>query len=104
MKGKYSKETAISLLRDKAAFLSSMGETRCPQRCDFSEEEVVAVKAFLGPWPRALEQAGLKPVSHPEREIKRQERRRLAKRKTTAARLAAKAAHGAAAPENERAD
>ena len=92
MKGKYSREAALSLLRDKAAFLRSAGETRCPQRSDFSEEEVVAIKAFLGPWPRALEQAGLKPVSHPEREIRRQERRILAKRKTTAAKIAARKA------------
>ena len=72
MKGKYSTETAIALLREKAQALKEAGETRCPCRGDFSEEEVVAIKAFLGPWPRALEQAGLKPVSHPEREIRRQ--------------------------------
>ena len=55
----------------------------------------MAVKAFLGPWPRALEQAGLKPVSHSEREIRRQERRILAKRKTTAAKIAARRAKDA---------
>ena len=90
MKGKYSTEAALALLREKAQALQAMGETRCPCRGDFSEEEVVAIKAFLGPWPRALEQAGLKPVSHPEREIRRQERRILAKRKTTAAKIAAR--------------
>ena len=90
MKGKYSRETALALLRETAQALEALGETRCPCRGDFSEEEVVAIKAFLGPWPRALEQAGLKPVSHPEREIRRQERRILAKRKTTAAKIAAR--------------
>ena len=29
-------------------------------RADFSNEEIIAVKAFLGPWPRALEAAGLR--------------------------------------------
>ena len=33
---------------------------RYPKRSDFSEKEVVAIKAFLGPWPRALEAAGVK--------------------------------------------
>lgn len=96
MKGKYSTETALVLLRKKAQALKEVGETRYPRRGDFSEEEVVAIKAFLGPWPRALEQAGLKPVSHPEREIRRQERRILAKRKTTAAKIAARRAKEAA--------
>ena len=59
MKGKYSTEAALALLREKARALQAAGETRCPRRGDFSEEEVVAIKAFLGPWPRALEQAGL---------------------------------------------
>ena len=98
MKGKYSTETALVLLRKKAQALKEAGETRCPRRGDFSEEEVVAIKAFLGPWPRALEQAGLKPVSHPEREIRRQERRILARRKTTAAKIAARRAKEAAEP------
>ena len=26
----------------------------------YAEKEVVAIKAFLGPWPRALEKAGVK--------------------------------------------
>ena len=33
---------------------------RYPKRSDFSEQEVVAIKAFLGPWPRALEKSGVK--------------------------------------------
>ena len=90
MKEKYTRQTALLLLKDKAQKLEAAGETRRPCRSDFAEEEVVAIKAFLGPWPRALEQAGLKPVSHPERETKRQERRILAKRKTTMAKIAAR--------------
>ena len=55
---KYTKEECIALLKEKYVFLN--GE-RYPKRSDFTNEEVVAVKAFLGPWPRALEKAGLKP-------------------------------------------
>jgi len=52
---KYTKADAIELLRSKAE------ETqRLPKRSDFTESEVVAIKAFLGPMPRALEAAGLK--------------------------------------------
>ncbi len=101
MKGKYSREAAIALLRDKAQALRAAGEKRCPCRGDFSEEEVVAVKAFLGPWPRALEQAGLKPVSYPEREARRQERRILAKRRATVAKVAARGAKKAAEQSDE---
>lgn len=71
--------------------MQAAGETRCPCRSDFSDEEVVAIKAFLGPWPRALEQAGLKAVSHPEREKRRRERRIEAKRRATDAKKAEKA-------------
>ncbi len=52
---KYTKADAIDLLCKKAE------EThRLPKRSDFTESEVVAIKAFLGPMPRALEAAGLK--------------------------------------------
>ena len=58
---KYTREDCITLLSDKYAELQSKGLTRYPQRSDFEPEEVVAIKAFLGPWPRALEAAGVKP-------------------------------------------
>ena len=41
--------------------LSDAGEDRYPKRSDFADDEVVLIKAHLGPWPRALEAAGLKP-------------------------------------------
>ena len=56
-----TKEDCIALLREKQAQLRSQGEERYPQRSDFANEEVVAVKAHLGPWPRALEAAEIKP-------------------------------------------
>ncbi len=34
---------------------------RTPKKTDFDEVERSRIKAFLGPWPRALEAAGLKP-------------------------------------------
>ncbi len=52
---------AITLLQQKACALQAQGLARYPARSDFSQSEVMAIKAFLGPWPRALEAAGLKP-------------------------------------------
>ena len=58
---KYTREDCIALLTDKYKELQNKGLTRYPQRSDFEQSEVVAIKAFLGPWPRALEAAGVKP-------------------------------------------
>jgi hypothetical protein len=58
---KYDAARCVALLRDKHAALLSAGSERYPRRADFSEEQVVAIKAHLGPWPRALEAAGIKP-------------------------------------------
>lgn len=58
---KIDREGALELLRSKQAELTARGENRYPKREDFTPEQVCAVKAFLGPWPRALEKAGLKP-------------------------------------------
>lgn len=33
---------------------------RIPLKADFEEFERMQIKTFLGPWPRALEEAGLK--------------------------------------------
>jgi len=61
MKGKYNREEGIRLLIEKQKMLHEQGIARYPQRSDFTSEEVCGIKAFLGPWPRALEAAGLKP-------------------------------------------
>ena len=58
----YTRETAIALLQAKAHALAESGQNRYPRRADFSEREVIAIKAFLGAWPRALEKAGVKPM------------------------------------------
>ena len=73
-------EDCISLLRDKHTELTCTGENRYPCRSDFSEREVVAIKAFLGPWPRALEAAGIKAPRDDDRKQKNKEKRARAKR------------------------
>ena len=61
MKGNYGANVCILLLQEKHRELLAAGLSRYPQRDDFAPDEVVAIKAHLGPWPRALEAAGLKP-------------------------------------------
>lgn len=49
------KSWAEELLRQKQIELG-----RIPRKDDFDEKTRSRIKAFLGPWPRALEAAGLK--------------------------------------------
>ncbi len=49
---------AIKLLQEKAKVVN-----RLPKKSDFTQSEVCLIKAKLGPWNRALEEAGLKEVS-----------------------------------------
>ena len=60
---KHKREDCLSMLKEKYEELQRLGMDRYPQRSDFSEADVVAIKAFLGPWPRALELAGIKPTA-----------------------------------------
>ena len=78
----YTKNDCMVLLQRKYAELQSAGETRYPAQKDFTGREVTAIKAFLGPWPRALEAAGVKEAD-PERLLKKQEKRKVKKRKKT---------------------
>jgi len=52
------KNTCIILLQQKARELG-----RLPKKSDFTSAEICLIKAKLGPWNRALEQAELKPIS-----------------------------------------
>ena len=54
-------EACIALLRRRYDELRAQNTDSYPKRSDFTEQEVVAIKAYLGPWPRALEAAGIKP-------------------------------------------
>lgn len=58
---------AVELLKEKAQKLG-----RLPKKDDFDEATRSRIKAFLGPWPRALEAAGLKE----EKQKKRQKKQR----------------------------
>lgn len=49
------KDWAVRQLRQKRAEMD-----RLPRKEDFDEATRSRIKAFLGPWPRALEAAGLK--------------------------------------------
>ena len=77
---RYQKEDCVALLNDKYKELQSNGLSRYPQRSDFEDREVVAIKAFLGPWPRALEAAGIKPQRSDDRLERNREKRIRAKR------------------------
>lgn len=61
------------------------GLERYPRRSDFTDREVVAIKAFLGPWPRALEAAGIKPPRDDDRAQRNKEKRIRAKKRRIAA-------------------
>lgn len=91
---KISKEDAINLLKEKYESILKTGENRFPKRSDFSEKEVVAIKAFLGPWPRALELAGIKEPRDDNKAQKNKEKRILAKRRKNALRKEQKSVKG----------
>ena len=83
------RENAIQLLRQMQDRLCAAGETRLPRRGDFSDSEVCLIKAHLGPWPRALEAAGLKPPRSDGQAQRRPEKRIRQKRRCTEVRRAA---------------
>lgn len=58
---KICREDAVLLLKNKYTEILDAGEARYPKRSDFSDAEVNLIKSFFGPWPRALEAAGIKP-------------------------------------------
>lgn len=56
------KEWAIETLRQKNEELG-----RLPKKTDFDVATMSRIKAFLGPWPRALEAAELKEAKKKQR-------------------------------------
>ena len=54
MKSDAQKQEYIKKLTEKANQLG-----RLPKKSDFETEQVVKIKSLFGPWPHALEQAGL---------------------------------------------
>ena len=64
------KQWAADMLRSKQQELG-----RLPKKDDFDEVTRARIKAFLGPWPRALEAAGLKEAKpRPAKPRKRNEK------------------------------
>lgn len=56
-KAAWAKEQLISMQKQLG---------RLPKKTDFDEATRSRIKAFLGPWPRALESAGLKEKTEPK--------------------------------------
>ena len=69
-----TRDDCIALLKNKYEEIRSQGRSDFPKRSDFSENEVIAVKSFFGPWPRAREAAGIKPVNKERIEKKKQKK------------------------------
>ena len=69
------KNWAVGLLCEKAEELG-----RLPKKDDFDEITRSRLKAFLGPWPRALEAAGLKEAKDMPKKSKK---RKKATKKST---------------------
>ena len=83
MQEKSRKEECVQLLCSKAKELDKL-----PVKADFSVEEVAKIKSLLGPWPRALEAAGLKEPKNSESIHKNHGKQIRAKARKTLARYA----------------
>lgn len=84
-----TKEECIALLQKKYEELKAQGRSDYPKRADFSEKEVIVIKSYFGPWPRALEAAGIKPVN--EELLEKKKQKKIArKRKKTQRKIEAK--------------
>lgn len=70
MNSNLSKEECIVLLRQV-----NQKENRYPKKSDFTEQEVARIKSLFGPWPRALEAAGITGSKETERAEKRARRK-----------------------------
>ena len=73
MRNRLTREDYIRMLQKKADDLG-----RFPKKADFDEQTVSMIKSLFGPWPRALETAGIKQPNY-ERLRKRREKRRRAR-------------------------
>lgn len=87
-----TREACIKILADKMNEITSDIEKGIkrhplPVKEDFTIEELGMIKAYLGPWPRALEAAGLKPEREQSRKELNKEKRIRARRRRSAARL-----------------
>lgn len=74
-----TKEYYIELLRKVAE-----KEGRLPRKSDFSNDDVNRIKGYFGPWPWALEAAGLKESKEAERKEKNIARRQRSRERRKA--------------------
>lgn len=82
MKKDDKKGYAVELLRERYELLG-----RLPKRSDFESNEVCLIKQQLGPWPRALETAGLKQTSKLVSAKKNRMKHKLARQNKKSAKL-----------------
>lgn len=75
MKSDEKKSWAEELLHQKKEELGRM-----PRKDDFDEPTRSRIKAFLGPWPRALEAVGLKESKSSQKNRKKEKRLPLSPR------------------------
>lgn len=78
---KLTRQDCIYRLKEKYMLLD-----RYPHKSDFTDEEVAMIKSYFGPWPRALEAAGIKNPPEQTRAQKRQQKRIETKRARNAQR------------------
>lgn len=71
MGSKLTREDYILMIQQKTKELGHF-----PKKSDFDNETVSMIKSFFGPWPRALEAAGVKEPNVRRMEQKREKRRR----------------------------
>lgn len=76
-----TRQDCIKILKLKAETIG-----RYPKKSDFSEMEVTMIKSYFGPWPRALEAAGIKEPKDESRSDRRKEKRIRTKRARNAQR------------------
>ncbi len=82
MKKDEKTEIAVNMLKSKSSELG-----RLPKRSDFESSDVCFIKQKLGPWPRALERAGLKEAVKPSAAEKSREKRERAKERRKAGKI-----------------
>ena len=71
MSSKMTREDCLLLIQQKTNELG-----RFPKKSDFDNDIVSMIKSYFGPWPRALEAAGIKEPNYEKIEQKREKRRR----------------------------
>lgn len=82
----FFKKGAFFILDNRAYYIALLIDTaekhgRLPKKSDFSEEDVNKIKGLFGPWPWALEAAGLKESKREAKLQKNRAKRKAAKEK-----------------------